>query len=197
MQTTHNKQQITKKPMSSLVSISCYLLSGRRGYSLIELLVVIALIGLIGSITTQIFLVGLRAQAKSEILKEVKQNGDYAMNVMESMIRNAVNISDADCGNTPKTSITITNGDGLTTEFFCNASTRTIASISAYTSTSQSLTNEKVAVTACGFRIVCPTPATSPKYVFTSFTLTQANGNAQSDQRSTMTFEHTVSLRTY
>jgi prepilin-type N-terminal cleavage/methylation domain-containing protein len=168
-----------------------------KGYSLIELLVVITLIGIISTIIFQMFMLTLHYQVKSEVIKEVKQNGDYASSIMETMIRNASDISSAGC-NINQGSITFTNADGFTTTFAC---TGTIASTSAYPNptpaVSVNLTGPKVAASNCNFRVVCPTPPLSPKYVFISFTLSQVNPTGSVEQKAAIDYQSTVSLRTY
>src|SRR3989344_5749758 len=107
--------------MSNLLNARRYTLEAKRGFSLIELLVVISLIGIIGTIITQVFILGIRSQAKSEIIKEVKQNGDYATSVIESMIRNSLDIQASEC-NENTNLLTILNPDGYTTTFDCSGS---------------------------------------------------------------------------
>ena len=141
------------------------------GFTFIELLITVTLLGIVGTLVTQVFILGFRAQNKSEIMKEVKQNGDYALSVMESMIRSAEDIS-ADC-NTSTNQLTVLNPDGLTTTFICTNNS-SIASQSAWLTSS--LTSNKVIASNCSsaFRIVCHTPPLNPKYVFINFTLKQA-----------------------
>lgn len=188
------------------------------GFTLVELLVVISLLGIIGAVTTQVFILGFRSQAKSEILKEVKQNGDYAISVMENMIRNASDIpqSLAQC-NTSLDSLTIVNPDGYTTTFECvtvNPGVSSIASVSGdpdglpLPGPTLALTSNRVIIPtplgggySCTFRVVCPTPPLSPKYIFLTFTVMQAALAGQPtplpENRSTLDFQTTVSLRTY
>lgn len=162
-----------------------------KGFSLIELLVVIVLIGTIGIIVSQVFVITIRSQAKSEIIKEMKQSGDHAMAVMESMVRNAVDIPQTSC-NTNTQAFSIINPDGYTTTFDCSSGTN-IASIGAQT---LSLTSGKAAVSSCTFRVVCPSPATSPKYVFLTFTLTHVGGSAIAQElQASEDFQATVALR--
>ena len=152
-----------------------------KGFSLIELLVVVALMGIIGTITTQVFFVGFKSQAKGEIVKEDKQNGDYALSVIDRMVRNAADFSTGQICNQNTTNISIVNPDGYTTIFDCDLVTNyNIASVSALpittpgpTPTGIPLTSSKVAISSCSFRVVCPTPPLSPKYVFVNFTVRQ------------------------
>src|SRR3990167_5678730 len=118
----HKTKNITRRlkiTISKLIYVICYMLYVQRGYSFLELLIVIALVGTIGVVTSQVFIMGLRSQAKSEILKEVKQNGDYASAVMDNMIRNALDIDDVSC-NTNTQQLSIMTKDGVTVTYDCS-----------------------------------------------------------------------------
>ena len=165
------------------------------GYSFLELLIVIALVGTIGVVTSQVFIMGLRSQAKSEILKEVKQNGDYASAAMDTMIRNAIDIDNVSCNAPPTQQLSITTKDGALVTYDC--SNPQIASRSGDPMVQLMLTSNKVAVSDCNFRVVCPTPPTSPKYVFFNFTISQAGADLAKEQQATLQFQSTISLRNY
>ena len=178
-----------------------------RGLTLIELLVVITLVAIIGTITTQVFILSFKAQTKSESLKEVKQSGDYTMSVLEDMVRNSADIQ-YDCSNTPLNNLTVQNQDGLITKFVCDTDAggkKYIASISGWSDavpspTGMTLVGSRVTLSQCNiFRVVCPTPALSPKYVFVNFTMenyipgiTPSAGNQVS-----LDYQTTISLRNY
>jgi prepilin-type N-terminal cleavage/methylation domain-containing protein len=164
----------------------------KNGFTLIELLVVVALVAIIGSVTTQVFILGFKAQAKVEAMKELKQSGDYTISVIESMVRNASDI-EFQC-NTSANSLTIISQDGLTTNFLWEGSR-----ISSISGQSQPLTSSKVSVGSCSFRVVCPTPPLSPKYVFVNFTLNQAMPGITPGpgNNATLDYQTTISLRTY
>jgi len=172
----------------------------RAGFSLIEILVFVSLIGFIGAITTQVFIIAVRSQGKSEIAKEVKQSGDYVMSVMDSMIRNASDIPlDLECNNN-SLELTILNQDGFLTTFVCDEDEGEIASISGGfpgPDTYQTLTSDRVELSNCNIRIVCPTPPLSPKYVFINFTLSQVGTGLPQEQMATVNYQSTVSLRNY
>lgn len=171
------------------------------GFSLIELLIVITLIGIIGVIISQVFIMGFKIQAKSEIVKEIKQNGDFALSVIENMVRNSADINSGQC-NISGNMLTITNQDGYSTTFDCTSNTQ-IASISAYSglypTIVTSLTNNKVTVSNCSFVIVCPTPALNPKYVFMNYTVRQSGSGIipTPGAYSSLDYQSTISLRNY
>lgn len=169
-----------------------------KGLTFIELLVVVTLMGVIGAIVTQIFVLGLRSQVKTEIFKEVKQNGDYVVSVIEGMVRNAANISQIQC-NENSDKLTIIGQDGLSTTFDCSEGT--FASISgeleAVPTVSYSITSSKVTAQDCNFRVVCPTPPLSPKYVFVSFNISQSGEGLKPESRASFEYQTTISLRTY
>jgi prepilin-type N-terminal cleavage/methylation domain-containing protein len=179
------------------------------GFTLIELLIVLTLMGVIGSITAQVFILGTRSQAKTEVLKEVKQNGDYIEYVVENMIRNAVDIDPSmECYNTSNNAssrIKILNPDGNTTTFECDDTTGKMASVSGLTQ--QYLSNDKVRVSDCSFRVICPTPPIAPKYVFFTYTICKNTGSEQTEciknpddameNRTILDYQTTVSLRNY
>ncbi len=170
----------------------------QKGFTLVEILVVVTLLGLIGIIITQVFILGVRSQVKNEVMKEVRQNGDFIVNVIESMTRSAIDILETDC-NTSTQELSIVNQDGYTTIFSCE--NNNIASTSAYPEPSPTVTvnlnTAKVKITDCSFRLVCPTPPIVPKYVLFNFTVSQAGSDTSPEQVSSMDYQSTVSLRGY
>lgn len=180
---------------------------GGAGFTLIEILVSVTLIGIIGAISSQVFISGFKSQYKSEIIKEVKQNGDYALSVIERMVRNAADFSPDQLCNQDESTLSIVNPDGYTTIFNCDATNYNISSVSAtvpgITPTGVLLMSNKVAVPAgsCRFRIVCPPLPLSPKYVFVSFTLTQAAVTGQPtplpENTASVEYQGTYSLGNY
>jgi prepilin-type N-terminal cleavage/methylation domain-containing protein len=153
----------------------------KSGYTLIEILIVIGILGIVAVIGSNMFFAILRNTAKSQILAEVKQNGNYALSVMSRMIRNARSIDAC-----PGDSITLTNPDRETTTFSCEGAR--VASNSGVF-----LTSDKVLSSACNFSCA----GTTPETVTVSFTLTQASDEERIEEKATLDFRTTVSLRTY
>lgn len=152
----------------------------KNGFTLIEMLVVIGIFGILAFIGSNMFFTILKSSAKTRVLAEVKQNGNYALSVMGRMIRNAKSIEDC-----PGDSIRIENPDRDNTTFSCSGGR--IASNSA------NLTSDKVAVTGCNFSCA----GTIPEVVTISFTLSQSGTTTRPEEEAMIDFRTTVSLRTY
>src|SRR3989338_1427537 len=117
----HHVCRIGDSPMKNPISNFQFPISKIRGFSMVEMLVVIALLGIISTIVTQVLVISVRSSLKAEIQKEVKQNGDYAISIMERAIRNATDVDAAGC-NISRDFVTITNRDTTTTTFTCSSS---------------------------------------------------------------------------
>ncbi|OGG25178.1 hypothetical protein A3E42_01290 [Candidatus Gottesmanbacteria bacterium RIFCSPHIGHO2_12_FULL_40_13] len=169
-----------------------------KGYSLIELLVVITLISVLGTLTAETFLLGIRAQAKSEVMKEVKQNADYVGQVIDNMVRNSIDIEEAQCNSDTGQTLTIQNPDGNYTTFDCTGSVMSsISGIFPVPTVSLNLSSTRVAIEECNFRIICPTPPLNPKYVFLNFKVSQTGSSLPKEQQASIEYQTTVSLRNY
>lgn len=155
-----------------------------QGFTLVEMLVVVGLMILVGGMAVGLFFQTLKGASKTEILKEVKQNGDYALGVMERMIRNAQEIQTCSAA-----AIKIKNPDGNTTEFSLSGSGNQIASNSG------KLTGSNVA--ASGLSFICNSTVTPP-VVEISFTISQTGSPTRpEEEKAQVSFKTTVSLRTY
>lgn len=163
--------------------------NSNMGFTLVELLVVSTIIATVGFVFSSSFIALMGGSKKADIVSEVKQNGNFALSVMEQLIRNSLPSSSC----TP-TSVTINNSDGGTTTFACID----IDGVMRIASNSSALTSRTVRVVECSF--VCPTPVpASPAGVNISFTLEQnlANVTPRPGERSRQQFETTVFQRNY
>ncbi len=73
-------------------------LSNQRGFTLVELLVVISLTVVIMLSVTSMFLIFLVGNAKNSSVQVVKSEGEYTLNQMSFMLRNAVRLEDNGTG---------------------------------------------------------------------------------------------------
>lgn len=168
------------------------------GFTLIEVLMMIFVMGIVVVMGSNLFFSIMKGASKAEIQKEVKQNGDYAMSIMEKMIRNAQEIvenSDDQICTASMKKIKIKNPDGGETEFGCLAS----SGITQLASSSALLTSENISLgsscEASDLEFTCDDNS-SPENVTISFTLYQAQGG-KVEEKAQVKFQTKVSLRTY
>lgn len=171
---------------------------------------VIFLFSLICTVSISLFYAVLESASKAEIEKEVKQNGDYAITIMEGMIRNA---SRVECAVDPVSGSTvlIKNPDGNETTFQClydsGNNIARIASVSAtadqyLTSQTVTLGTKTTQITGClnipnNLSFTCTSPPSGPQIVNIGFTLTQARLGGKPEEKAKVDFETTIGLRTY
>lgn len=170
----------------------------KTGFTLVEILVVISILAIIVVAGSNMFFTLLRGSSKAKTLQLVKQNGDYAISVMERMVRNARNVS----GLGSSSSIVIQNPDGQQTTFECcgTSSDLMIASISGTLTCQQArLTSGEVKVISCPFvfSVVPGVTGTKPAVVTIKFSLSQAAVTTRPEEQAAIDFQTTVSLRNY
>ncbi|HUS52055.1 MAG TPA: type II secretion system protein [Candidatus Bathyarchaeia archaeon] len=166
----------------------------KSGFTLIEMLVAIGILGIVAILGSQMFFTILKGSAKSRVLADVKQNGNYALSVMSRMIRNARSVTD--CSGISDKAITIVSPDKEITEFKC--ADEKIASRSASAPPKHSpfdLTGDQVQVVDCGAVFTCD-PTVTPNLVTISFTLVPTTGT-RIEETAEVNFKTTISLRTY
>lgn len=172
------------------------------GFTLIEIIVSVGIIGLIIVVITQVLFSTGQSNSKVEIQKEVKQNGNYALGVMERMIRNARSVKST-CDGTSTKSIEIVNPGSGTTRLECvlNSGVTRLASESA---SIEYLTNESVTLggvncvdVANTLQFTCTSSSGIPPRVNVSFSLSQKGTPGTQFEQASESFQSTVNLRTY
>lgn len=196
----------------------------KTGFTLVELLVVIGIMAVVGGVGSDLFVSILKGANKANVINEVKQNGNHALDVMERNIRNAKEANLGGSGAflqddvlvlkdindtyvqfhfimpTPAITngkITIATGDTL------------LANSMLDPASEKNMTNTDpvggISILSGTFEIVYPTPpASNPSYVRINFRAAQGEG-APSRRDYTLgpigspglQFQTTVSLRTY
>lgn len=164
------------------------------GFTLIETLIVVFLIGIVLVAGGNIFFGIMKGSSKAEAEKEVKQNGAYALAVMERMIRNSrrVMVCDTD-------SLEIENLDyGLTT--FHQLGENRIASSSA--EGDLYLTAENVEVSSLTFSCIYDPPSSSYpedlRRIGINFVLSPRGGTVEAPETfAEIEFQTSVSLRNF
>lgn len=115
------------------------------GFTLIELLVVTVIFISISAMAVSFLFSTLSGGGKAEAIKEVRQNGSYALSIMEKLI---VSSRRVDCNPNPGTSMSITAIDNSVATISCiddATNGKRIASGSGF------LTTSNVSVNACTF----------------------------------------------
>ena len=171
-----------------------------KGFTLLELMIAVAIIAGIGSVIAQAFFLTTKSNTKVEVLKDVKQNGDYAIAVMERMIRNSRSVTSS-CAGTATASLSIKNPDGASTTFGClvDSSVTRLASTSGtrtdyLTGTSVSLGG--IDCTTAALLFTCSSVAAGQASVKISFTLSQKNAQTLDIAEQSQTqFQTSVNLR--
>lgn len=174
----------------------------KRGFTLIELLVATAIISGLGIMIAQAFFTTTRSNTKVERLTDVKQNGDYALSIMERMIRNARTLT-AICtstGTQATESIAITMPDGYSTTFQCqlDSSVTRIASVSAFGTkylSSGAVTLGGSSCAADSLIFYCTSIGGTPKSVKVTFQLSQKGTPTDQFEKASTQFQTSVGLR--
>ena len=175
----------------------------RTGFTLIEVLVTFAIVSVVVTIGSISFFSLLRGANKTEILKEVKQNGDYALSVIELKIRNARDIPSG-CDGTVANSITIENPDASTTTFSCENTGSTQQIREQTSGITTYLTGPQVTIGAdcatagvASIMFSCTLSAVDgvTKNISLGFTWRQANSDSPLTEQAEQTFSSQVTLR--
>ena len=164
------------------------------GFTLMEMLVAVVIFGMLGIIATQSLFSLFRGAAKTEAIKEVKQNGDYALSVLEISIHNAVGVVVENQGR----NLVLTNPDGDSRTFRCRAEGSLNRIQEGENPTDPNyLTSEAVSIVDCQniFVLSDPNPGYEPKTVFISFTLRQADSTARATETATENFQLQITMR--
>jgi len=165
----------------------------RSGFTLIEIIVVVGILGIIMIMGSNLFFSILRGSTKTKILQLVKQNGDYAISVMGRMIRNARSVSGSG------SSITIVNPDGMPTTFSCGDIDIPLDGKAEIASNGARLISNEVKVENCSgiFSVTPGEVGVSPAAVTINFNLSQAAVTTRLEERASVNFRTTISLRNY
>ena len=173
------------------------------GFTLLETLIAVTVVAAVGTLIVQVFFTTTRSNTKTEILKEVKQNGDSALELISRMVRNSSGIQNiCDSTTTYYNYLTITNPDGYATTFGCQFDTSLgisrLASVSAQTV--QYLTTNTVTLggESCSDAKIsfgCVSIPDEPGRVTVAFTLSQKGATADTFETSSMEFQTAVSPR--
>ncbi len=173
------------------------------GFTLLEILISVGILAIIGVLITQVFFSVTRISTKTELVKDIKQNGDFVLDVIERQIRNAsgTNII-CESGALSTSSATFINRKGESTTFTCfsDGNAARIASISATTAylSSGNLTISESGSITCDdstLSFTCPDVSGLKKPIVVRFTLSQIGQRESVFEIVKTTFETSATLR--
>jgi prepilin-type N-terminal cleavage/methylation domain-containing protein len=155
---------------------------GSAGFTMIEMIVVVSILGLVAVMTSGFLLVSLTAAGKAEVTKEVRQNGNYALSVMEGIILNSRGV-----GCTSPNTVNVTDADGNLTTFLCQDNK--ISSISAVTGEIVNLTAPipNLIVSGCDFS--CPETPGRPTKVHLRFIIGRGDPSSRPGEKASLEFQ--------
>jgi len=186
----------------------------KKGFTLLELLVVAGLFSLISLVLAQVFFTIMRTNNKTGVVREVKENGDRALEIMTRLVQNASTINQSvSCPNRPTpaptlTTVALTNADGGVTTLKCvleivdGITIARIASVSAgppaktYYLTSENVTLGTASTNTCAaLSFKCNSVGDVPAYITIAYTLRQKSTTSAAAEAATSAFQTTVTIR--
>jgi len=171
----------------------------RGGYTLIEVLVSISVFTVICTIILSILSISFRGSKKSELLNNLKQNGNTALTQMVKTIRYAKSLdSPLSCTPAVTTSfIKITSlTDGGQTTYSCPAGNSTTITSSSAALSVPLVDVTSVTVSACSFTCIQNNSHGFPSITI-NFTLNSKNANSLVETTGSIPFNTSVSMRNY
>lgn len=165
----------------------------KNGFTLIELLVSLTVVAVIGVFIVQSVFTVVRVNTKVELLKEIKQNGDNAMDVISRKIQNARTVV---CDGTYK--ITVNNFDNtinvIESAYDALNSSCRLKMDSLYLTSSNITLKTATNCTSEGIVLTCD-PAAAPASVKISFEIIQKGAPSANYEQANMKFSSLVNIR--
>lgn len=164
----------------------------KNGFTIIELLVTVGILAVVGVISTGIFFIVLRNNARSTIEGRIKQKGEFVLGVIERMVRGATEIENAAsfCDDSYHDSFSIISLDSQTTEFICTETE--ISSNSAVLLGAL----EEVEID-CDRFVSCSLGENGTPMITINFSLNEGGALALPFQRAAINFQTSVVPRNY
>lgn len=173
----------------------------QSGFTLLEMVVSLAIVALVSTVLSQVFIATLRTNTKTELLKDVKQTGEIALETMVRQIQNAKSVTTTcDYAGTTSQSITLINADNGETTLACvlDGTTTRLASTSAQGTQYLTTPNVTMGGTTCptsSLEFICKGGAGVSSSVTISFRLAQSGVAIGAFEQSSESFQTTASMR--
>lgn len=96
--------------------------AGRQGFTLLEILISVGILMTVAIFLTQVLFTTTHVNKKTEILTDIKRNGNFALDVIARMVRSAKTIATScDGGEITASTARITNNDNTWTDIICRS----------------------------------------------------------------------------
>jgi prepilin-type N-terminal cleavage/methylation domain-containing protein len=163
----------------------------RAGFSLIEMLVVLFVFSILAVVSSQALTLTLRGSRKSESVTQSRENIQYAMNVMDRLIKSA---KDLTCTtSTPNDRVDYVDEYGNAAYFECLTSNGN--SYIASNSASARLTSDQVNITNCSQVFTCTNGTGIPDSV--DISIFAVDSNVTGSDGASITAATKIFLRNY
>jgi prepilin-type N-terminal cleavage/methylation domain-containing protein len=185
-----------------------------KGFTLIELLVVAGIFSIVSVVIVQVFFTVMRTNNKTNVFRDIKQNGDRAVEIMTRLVQNAssINLTAVSCpergtSGPVLSEIVLTNADNGVTTLKCVESevdgvlVARIASVSASQTIFLTGTNVSLGTAlanTCDNNVLsfsCNSVNSVPSFITISYILRQKNKASDIEGSTTSVFQTTVTLR--
>jgi len=163
----------------------------RHGFTLIELLVVVAIFMILALLVTNSLFSILKSNTKANIMKEIRQNGAYALDVMDKTISSGRKIEEC-----IPSSLKVTDVGNQQIAFGCLSQSIGGLTQISLTSDNARLTSTNITLENCNI-FTCEEIESGEGFgkVTISFTLKQLGTPARSEETARQTFTKTIFLR--
>ena len=176
----------------------------KSGFTLLEILVSVGILATVAILITQVLFTTTHVNKKTVILADIKQNGNFTLDVVSRMVRSAARIETSCDGTVTTPSAQIRNADDTVTVLTCvsDGTVARIASVSG-TGTVSYLSGGTVTLSASGrsdcsdssLQFSCPPTSGIPRQMTITFTLGQAGFSGSAYENGSASFSGTIGLR--
>ncbi|MBI3981045.1 type II secretion system protein [Candidatus Microgenomates bacterium] len=165
----------------------------KNAFTLLETLVALSIIGIIAAFSINFLATVIKDGAKATVISEIKQNGNYALDVMSYYIRNASSVEDCSAGD----SITIKNGtDSIVFDLLPQDVVNNLNARIASNSTILTNAEKNVGVDVAQLAFSCDLTRTPP-LVSITLQIKQSKWITRPESSATVDFQTNISLRSY
>lgn len=180
----HSNQYIASLAESSARRV----IRKRGGFSLVEILIVISLFVVVSLIVGQALFSTIKGSIKSDLTIKVRQNGNYALSVMERKLHSALKVSCSDTN-----IISYNDANGVASRIACESSTLTDGPVGS----TLPLLPSDVKVISCNFS--CQTFAgigtVSVNITFSNLTSSEAQQTSRTEEKVSVPLQTQIRLR--